>query len=185
MIDAAADASGPPGRRARRWRVASPPRPVPHRPRASRPRTRRSRPTRRGTRISSRSLRSHPDVQLTRNKWEARVLRLARRFGLPDPIPNLKCSSVEGSAISMPRGEPSLVFLEFDGFDPHMASRHVVRRRSRTPERSRRCGLDRLPIHVHDARSVSAPPFRAHRPRLCHTDLALTQRLCDTAGTLS
>jgi hypothetical protein len=62
----------------------------------------------------------HPDLERARNKWEARVLRLAQRYRLPDPIPNYVVH-LDGQRRILDAAWPvPMVFLEFDGFLPHM-----------------------------------------------------------------
>jgi hypothetical protein len=67
----------------------------------------------------------HPDLEQARNEWEARVLRLSRRFGLPDPVPNLPV--IVGGRLRFldSAWSPARVDLEFDGFLPHLETRKV------------------------------------------------------------
>ena len=65
----------------------------------------------------------HPDLERARNEWEALVLRLCRRYGLPDPIPNYRVW-VGGQWRELDAAFPDQrVVLEFDGFVPHSARR--------------------------------------------------------------
>jgi hypothetical protein len=67
----------------------------------------------------------HPDLEQARNDWEARILRLSRKFGLPDPTPNLPVI-VGGRLRLLDSGwSPARVDLEFDGFLPHLETRRV------------------------------------------------------------
>jgi hypothetical protein len=62
----------------------------------------------------------HPRLDQARNAWEALVLRLAGRYGLPEPVPNLEVV-VGGERRFLDAAWPDhLVDLEFDGFRPHM-----------------------------------------------------------------
>lgn len=65
----------------------------------------------------------HPDLEQARNEWEARVLRLARRFGLPDPAPNLPVIVGGRLRVLDSAWAPARVDLEFDGFS--RISRHA------------------------------------------------------------
>ncbi|MGQ0826652.1 MAG: hypothetical protein ACT4OX_16765 [Actinomycetota bacterium] len=65
----------------------------------------------------------HPSLDRARNEWEALVLRLAREYGLPDPLPNHPVV-VGGEVRILDAAWPGpLVDLEFDGFRPHMVRR--------------------------------------------------------------
>lgn len=65
----------------------------------------------------------HPDVERARNRVEALVLRLCRRYGLPDPVPNYRLR-VGGRWRKIDAAWPEKkVALEFDGFVPHSRRR--------------------------------------------------------------
>src|SRR5262249_8780088 len=62
----------------------------------------------------------HPELRLSRNKWEALVVRRCRELGLPDPVLELEIW-IDGHHYFLDAAwEPALVTLEFDGRDPHM-----------------------------------------------------------------
>jgi very-short-patch-repair endonuclease len=61
----------------------------------------------------------HPQLERARNEWEALALRLARRFGLPDPVPNHPVHVGQRRVLDLAWPD-ALVVLEFDGFAPHM-----------------------------------------------------------------
>jgi hypothetical protein len=67
----------------------------------------------------------HPDLEQARNEWEARVLRLARQFGLPDPVPNLPLTVGGRLRLLDSAWAPARVDLEFDGILPHLETRKV------------------------------------------------------------
>jgi len=61
----------------------------------------------------------HPQLDRARNEWEALTLRLAKRAGLPDPVPNHPII-VGGQRRLLDLAWPDAkVVLEFDGFRPH------------------------------------------------------------------
>ncbi|MBI2168889.1 MAG: type IV toxin-antitoxin system AbiEi family antitoxin domain-containing protein [Actinobacteria bacterium] len=65
----------------------------------------------------------HPQLERARNEWEALVLRLCRRFGLPDPVPNYRVF-VGGRWREIDAAWPGeKVAVEFDGFVPHSSRR--------------------------------------------------------------
>jgi very-short-patch-repair endonuclease len=65
----------------------------------------------------------HPDVRLARNLWEARVLRVVRELGLPDPRVNYRVQ-VGGKRRYLDLAWPEAkVAVEFDGFVPHSTRR--------------------------------------------------------------
>jgi hypothetical protein len=83
-------------------------------------------PARPGAARVMRSLATvHPDLQMARNEWEARVLRLCARFDLPLPTPNLEIHVGGRRRYLDVAWQPSMVLLEFDGYMPHMESRRV------------------------------------------------------------
>jgi hypothetical protein len=62
----------------------------------------------------------HPQLERARNEWEARMLRLVRRFGLPDPVPNYPIEVTPGKVRILDLAwVEERVFAEFDGFEPH------------------------------------------------------------------
>jgi hypothetical protein len=81
-------------------------------------------PRRRGSAAVLRLLADrHPDVEEARNAWEARMLRLTRALGLPDPVPNHPVV-VGGRARKIDLAWPDQrVAVEFDGFVPHSRRR--------------------------------------------------------------
>jgi hypothetical protein len=78
-------------------------------------------PRRRGCAVVLRALASrHPELERARNLWERRILRLCRRYGLPEPVPNHPVL-VDGRVRYLDLAWPAeRVFVEFDGFLPHM-----------------------------------------------------------------
>jgi hypothetical protein len=67
----------------------------------------------------------HPEIELARNKWETRVLRIVRRLGLPDPTPNLHVVVGGHHRYLDVAWAPALVDLEYDGYVPHLESRRT------------------------------------------------------------
>lgn len=62
----------------------------------------------------------HPELERARNEWEARMLRLCRRFRLPEPAPNFVLDVGGGRVRILDLAwEAARVFAEFDGFLPH------------------------------------------------------------------
>lgn len=62
----------------------------------------------------------HPELERARSEWEALVLRWARRYGLPDPVPNHRIE-IGGRVRLLDAAWPDAkVDLEFDGFRAHM-----------------------------------------------------------------
>jgi hypothetical protein len=68
---------------------------------------------------------SHPELDRARNTWEAQMLRLSRRFRLPDPIPNHPVVVGGQRRLLDLAWVPWLVCGEFDGYLPHVRSRRV------------------------------------------------------------
>jgi len=67
--------------------------------------------------------RRHPDLGRAANIWEARVLRLVRQLGLPDPKINHRVR-VGGRVRYLDLAWPDVkVAVEFDGFVPHSTRR--------------------------------------------------------------
>ena len=65
----------------------------------------------------------HPDLRLARNVWEAKVLRVVRAIGLPDPRVNYRVQ-VGGKRRYLDLAWPDAkVAVEFDGFVPHSTRR--------------------------------------------------------------
>lgn len=65
----------------------------------------------------------HPDVARAANIWEAKVVRLVRQFGLPDPQINHRVR-VGGRVRYLDLAWPEAkVAIEFDGFVPHSTRR--------------------------------------------------------------
>jgi very-short-patch-repair endonuclease len=65
----------------------------------------------------------HPELRRARNVWEARVLRIARDAGLPDPRVNYRVQ-VGGKRRYLDLAWPEAkVAVEFDGFVPHSTRR--------------------------------------------------------------
>ena len=62
---------------------------------------------------------SHPDLAAARNEWEAEVLRLAHRHGLPDPVPNHVVRSGGHVRIIDVAWPEQMVAVEFDGYRWH------------------------------------------------------------------
>jgi hypothetical protein len=77
-------------------------------------------PRRRGCAVVLRILDAlHPDLAEARNAWEARLLRVFRTAGLPDPVPNFPVV-VGGRRRLLDAAWPDLrIFAEFDGYEPH------------------------------------------------------------------
>ncbi len=67
----------------------------------------------------------HPELEEARNDWEAQVLRLVARFGLPDPIPNYEIIVGGRQRFLDFAWPPPQVCLEYDGYEPHMETRQV------------------------------------------------------------
>jgi hypothetical protein len=65
----------------------------------------------------------HPEIERARNVWEARVLRVLERLGLPTPSVNLEVTSNGRRRFLDVAWQPAFVLLEFDGFLPHLESR--------------------------------------------------------------
>jgi hypothetical protein len=66
---------------------------------------------------------AHPELWRARNRWEARVLRVLRQAGVPNPIPNHPVT-VDGQRRVIDFAWPvEMVALEFDGFVPHATRR--------------------------------------------------------------
>lgn len=61
----------------------------------------------------------HPDLAEARNEWEARLLRLSRRFGLSDPVPNLAVRIGGRQRFLDLAWVDALVVVEFDGYAWH------------------------------------------------------------------
>ncbi len=73
----------------------------------------------------------HPDLAAARSEWEAKVLTLARRHGLPDPVPNLEVV-VGGRRRFVDVAWPGVkVGVEFDGYVWHATRRAFDDDRSR------------------------------------------------------
>jgi very-short-patch-repair endonuclease len=73
----------------------------------------------------------HPELRRARNLWEARVLRLVKEFGLPDPRVNYRVQ-VGGKRRYLDLAWPDAkVAVEFDGFVPHSTRRVFDDDRSR------------------------------------------------------
>jgi hypothetical protein len=68
---------------------------------------------------------SHPELERARNEWEALMLRYARRFDLPDPIPNLPVMVGGQRRVLDLAWAPILVCSEFDGYLPHLRTRRI------------------------------------------------------------
>jgi very-short-patch-repair endonuclease len=67
--------------------------------------------------------RRHPELRRARNVWEARVLRLVRVLGMPDPRVNYRVQ-VERKRRYLDLAWPDVkVAVEFDGFVPHSMRR--------------------------------------------------------------
>jgi hypothetical protein len=77
------------------------------------------------TRVIRALASSHPELEGARNEWEARMLRLSRRFRLPDPVPNYPVV-VDGELRLLDLAwAPVLVCGEFDGYLPHLRTRRI------------------------------------------------------------
>ncbi|MBX7160720.1 MAG: hypothetical protein K1X95_10555 [Acidimicrobiia bacterium] len=61
----------------------------------------------------------HPDLAEARNEWEARLLHLSRRFGLPDPVPNFALRIGGRRRFLDLAWVDQLVVVEFDGYAWH------------------------------------------------------------------
>ena len=73
----------------------------------------------------------HPELRFARNLWEARVLRVVRELGLPDPRVNYRVQ-VGGKRRYLDLAWPEAkVAVEFDGFVPHSTRRVFDDDRSR------------------------------------------------------
>jgi hypothetical protein len=68
---------------------------------------------------------SHPELDRARNIWEARMIRCARRFGLPDPVPNHPVVVNGDLRLLDLAWIAALVCAEFDGYLPHVRTRQV------------------------------------------------------------
>jgi hypothetical protein len=66
---------------------------------------------------------AHPQLWRARNEWEGRVLRLFRRSGAPDPVPNYGVHVGGGPRYIDLAWPDHLVAVEFDGFVPHSTRR--------------------------------------------------------------
>jgi very-short-patch-repair endonuclease len=65
----------------------------------------------------------HPELRNARNLWEAKVLRVVRELGLPDPRVNYRVE-VGGKRRYLDLAWPDAkVAVEFDGFVPHSTRR--------------------------------------------------------------
>lgn len=73
-----------------------------------------------GAKVLAALAEQHPELERARSEWEAVVLRLARRHGLPDPVPNHRVE-VAGRVRLLDAAWPEArIDLEFDGFRVHM-----------------------------------------------------------------
>lgn len=61
----------------------------------------------------------HPDLREARNSWEAQLLRMSRRYGLPDPVPNHPVEIGGHRRLLDLAWVDQLVFCEFDGYEWH------------------------------------------------------------------
>ncbi len=65
----------------------------------------------------------HPDLVHLRNEWEAKVVRLCERLGLPEPEVNVMVRVGGRRRYLDVAWQPAFVNLEFDGYEPHMSTR--------------------------------------------------------------
>lgn len=98
----------------------------------------------------------HPELERSRNHWEALVVRRARAMGLPDPALEHEVV-VDGRRYLADAAWPEAkVMLEFDGRDPHMRKRvhdnDSVRRNDLTSAGWRRFGLTAAALQRADGR---------------------------------
>jgi hypothetical protein len=68
---------------------------------------------------------SHPELDRARNIWEARMIRCARRFRLPDPVPNHPVVVNGDLRLLDLAWVQALICAEFDGYLPHTRTRRV------------------------------------------------------------
>lgn len=111
----------------------------------------------------------HPDLAEARNMWEARLLRLSRQWGLPDPVPNHPVK-IDGRLRLLDLAwVDELVLCEFDGYIWHND------RRTFDDDRVRQNGLVAAgwqPFRLtstaleHDAAAAFAPVARLVRQRM-------------------
>jgi very-short-patch-repair endonuclease len=62
----------------------------------------------------------HPDIRRARSDWEATVVRIAQRLGLPRPRLNYRVVVDGQPRLLDVAWSESLIDLEYDGFEPHM-----------------------------------------------------------------
>jgi hypothetical protein len=62
----------------------------------------------------------HPQLDQARNEWEALVVRLTAEYGLPAGVPNFEVVADSQRRFLDVAWPLFMVFLEFDGFLPHM-----------------------------------------------------------------
>ena len=92
-----------------------------------------------------------PELRRARNLWEAKVLRVVRELGMPEPRVNYSVQ-VGGKRRYLDLAWPDVkVAAEFDGFVPPLDA-PSLRRRPGPPERLGRRSVDRLPSHEDHAR---------------------------------
>jgi very-short-patch-repair endonuclease len=101
----------------------------------------------------------HPELERSRNEWEALVVRRCRELGLPEPELEYEIW-IDGEHYFLDAAWPDLlVTLEFDGRDPHMR-RHVHDHDSRRRNDLAAAGWTRFGITSTDARRTDAKVFR-------------------------
>jgi hypothetical protein len=112
----------------------------------------------------------HPELRLSRNEWEALVVRRCRELGLPEPELEYEIW-IDGEHYFLDAAwPPKLVTLEFDGRDPHMRRTvhdHDSRRRNDLAD----AGWTRFGITATDARRRNSKVFGQVRRALAVSGL--------------